>query len=340
MGGPGQSRHKRYGKALETKRRQRLQNYICRLARLLKMKKIVVVSLVAVAGLAAIYAFFPGVQTAKVDFGLKANGRSVSRFLAQDSLWSKIAASAGSTDTSYQFTVRQSGPGTLVGVLRHHQRMYYSQLLVIGLRKDSVLLSWSTTFTGGGWPWQRIQLLSEKNLSEAYMQRQLLQLKLLLEDPKNTYGAPIRFGTMTDSVLITTSFTTKEYPSTAEIYTHIGQLEAYAAAKAAKATNAPMMFVQAKAEGGGFFTRVALPVNTKLPSTANIATKTMVLGNNLSAAITGPESRIQRGFKAMYQFVEDYELTMPAIPYAGLVTNRLQEPDSSKWLTTIYFPIY
>ena len=34
----------------------------------------------------------------------------------------------------------------------------------------------------------------------------------------------------------------------------------------------------------------------------------------------------------------DNALSSPAIPFESLVTNRMQEPDTSKWVTKIYYP--
>ncbi|TAD90489.1 MAG: hypothetical protein EAY75_04385 [Bacteroidetes bacterium] len=304
------------------------------------MKRIIALLVVFTLALVGLYVFLPGQQQTKVTFGLKANSRSIARFLAQDSIWQKMNLNAGNSSGQYSFAVQRADAGALAGMLTHQGSQYPSVLLLIELQKDSMLLDWTTTFTAGPWPWQRLKLLSEKNLVTAYMQQQLLQMKLLLEDTKNTYGAPIKFGTMQDSVLITTAFTTDSYPNTAALYAQIGKLQTYALARGADTTKAPMVFVQADKTSGSFLTRLALPVNTALPPTANIAIKNMVLGNNLSATVTGPESKVQATFKAMYQFVEDYQLTMPAIPYAQLVTNRLQQPDSNRWVTTVYFPIH
>jgi len=35
----------------------------------------------------------------------------------------------------------------------------------------------------------------------------------------------------------------------------------------------------------------------------------------------------------------DHQYTSPAIPYQLLVTDRLKETDTSKWITKLYYPI-
>jgi hypothetical protein len=39
------------------------------------------------------------------------------------------------------------------------------------------------------------------------------------------------------------------------------------------------------------------------------------------------------------KYKDDYQRVSPAIPFYSLITDRLKEPDSSKWITKIYFPV-
>jgi hypothetical protein len=41
----------------------------------------------------------------------------------------------------------------------------------------------------------------------------------------------------------------------------------------------------------------------------------------------------------MELYISDHERVPPAIPFLSLVTNRMLEPDSSKWITLIYYPV-
>jgi hypothetical protein len=41
----------------------------------------------------------------------------------------------------------------------------------------------------------------------------------------------------------------------------------------------------------------------------------------------------------MKAYMKDFKLTSPAMPFELLVTNRANEPDTSKWVTKIYYPI-
>jgi hypothetical protein len=85
---------------------------------------------------------------------------------------------------------------------------------------------------------------------------------------------------------------------------------------------------------------VAIPTKTDLPSEGNFSLKKMVLGNILMAEVKGGMYTILKGEEEMTNYVNDYKKTAPAIPFQSLVTNRLVETDTSKWITRLYYPIF
>jgi hypothetical protein len=42
----------------------------------------------------------------------------------------------------------------------------------------------------------------------------------------------------------------------------------------------------------------------------------------------------------MDQYFKDYNRVAMAIPFEYLITDRLKVPDTSKWVTKIYCPVY
>ena len=66
----------------------------------------------------------------------------------------------------------------------------------------------------------------------------------------------------------------------------------------------------------------------------------MMLGNILVAEVKGDNARIDQCEQAMKYYVEDYQKSSPAISFQRLITNRLTEKDSTKWVTTINYPIF
>ena len=303
------------------------------------MKTLIGFVLVVLIALAGVYLFFPATQETKAAIAIAVNARTANRFLATDSLWKKCqpqkSGSSTATFSLVQVTYEAIGLTANVG-----SKVYPNNLLILPFAKDSAILSWKIKINGGNLPWERIKLLSQKNLLEADQVKSLLCIKSQLEKNTMLYGANINSGLMTDSVLITTTFFTKKYPTITEIYDQINLLETYAKAQKSIATNAPMLFVHENEDLSGYKIQVALPINKSLNNTNEIYTKRMVLGNNLNTTIIGPQTHINKGLTAVQNFVNDNQFTMPAIAYQSLITNRKNEPDSNKWITKLVFPVY
>ena len=66
----------------------------------------------------------------------------------------------------------------------------------------------------------------------------------------------------------------------------------------------------------------------------------MVLGNILETKVQGGQAKINAAFDANKLFISDHLRSSPAMPYVTYNTNRLKEVDPSKWISTIYYPVY
>jgi hypothetical protein len=62
-------------------------------------------------------------------------------------------------------------------------------------------------------------------------------------------------------------------------------------------------------------------------------------GNILITEVKGGQNEITNAYKQIQNYVSDYNRSAPAIPFESLVTDRRKEPDSSKWITRIYYPV-
>ena len=84
-------------------------------------------------------------------------------------------------------------------------------------------------------------------------------------------------------------------------------------------------------------------INIKLVSidaAKNFQLKRMILGGILKGEIKGGFKTISNAERAFQNYMYDYNLSSPAIPYQLLITDRLQQPDSSQWITELYFPVF
>lgn len=164
----------------------------------------------------------------------------------------------------------------------------------------------------------------------------LLQGFLKIE---HVYGLNIQRTRVTDSLLVTTKITGQKYPATEEYYDLIKKLQNYMAANEAAPVNYPMLNI-AEIDSNNFVTTVAIPVNKVLPDKGAILFKRMFSGNILTAEVKGGVFVIEEGFKQLNHYISDYQLVSPAIPFQSLVTDRLMETDTSKWITKLYYPVF
>ena len=56
--------------------------------------------------------------------------------------------------------------------------------------------------------------------------------------------------------------------------------------------------------------------------------------------IKGGIYTITTGEKELANYVIDYKKLSPAVGFQSLVTNRLLEADTAKWITRLYYPIF
>jgi hypothetical protein len=68
--------------------------------------------------------------------------------------------------------------------------------------------------------------------------------------------------------------------------------------------------------------------------------KKMVLGNLLSVSVEGDQSKVNLALEATKQYITDKQKYSPAIPFVIYNTNRQLEKDSSRWKSTINYPIF
>jgi hypothetical protein len=119
----------------------------------------------------------------------------------------------------------------------------------------------------------------------------------------------------------------------------INELKDYIKKKNGEQTNPPMMNVF-PVSNTGFEVMIAIPTKWDLPQEGNFRLKKMVLGNILVGEVKGGISTVINAEKQLANYVFDHGKSSPAIPFQSLVTDRLLEPDSSKWITRLNYPVF
>lgn len=205
--------------------------------------------------------------------------------------------------------------------------------------KDSTLFSWHPGYTFTKNPFGRIAAYFDIKRMDRSVKKLIDSMQRYFNLQKNVYGMNIVEQKITDSSLISMKTGYDHYPSSEEIYAMIDSLKHYISIKNGEEKNYPMLNVRKTGEEQ-YEAMVGVPTKWDLPAEGPFHLKKMVLGNVLMGEIRGGPGTIRQAERNLAFYVTDYRMTSPAIPFQSLVTNRLLEPDTSKWITRLYYPVF
>ena len=303
-----------------------------------------------VLGLIYIYAFVPSkIQVSKIEFA-NCNVNGASRVISDKNTWEKwwpqkpddkkINPKSQSDgffydDSYFQLTGKYYNAVAIS--IENDNSKIDSRLNLIKVNSDSTVLMWKCEVDAGLNPLKRI--VNYYHASEVYddMTDILIALRSFLKERENVYGIDFHITMSKDSTLVAIKKTTDHYPATSEIYQLINKLKNYIHLNKAAENNFPMLHV--KKTGDQFETMVAIPVNKELPGNGDIFFSRFVPWKVLTAEVKGGNATVENAFQEMKIFIRDYQKSVMAIPFASLVTDRSKEPDTSKWVTSIYTPV-
>ncbi len=312
-------------------------------------KRIAAVLITIFLLLASVYLFIPAKIVVQKDVEIKINQQAIKRLLMDENNWHKWWP-IDSTEVDYDtkksilfngnyYSISDKKYSSVLLTIHNKNNAFASTLDIIAISKDTVKLSWETVVASSNNPVKRLQQYLTARKIKKDMSILLNKIEIFFSKPFNIYGIHIRQELVVDSVLLSTYDSVKNYPSTEFIYSLIDKLKTYIDAQDAKITGNPMLNIFTK-DSISYLVKVALPVNKKLPASGNITYKWMLPGGKILVTnITGDSKIVDLASRQMVLFVNDYQKIAPAISFLSLVTNRMQEKDSTKWVTRIYFPI-
>ena len=167
----------------------------------------------------------------------------------------------------------------------------------------------------------------------------LNQIQTYFSTTEKVYGYKIDKQKVKHSSLISVKETYDHYPTVAETYLLVDELKKYIADNNSKEMDAPILNVF-KLGDTEFQAMAAIATDRDLPSDSRYFLKNMMLGNIIVAEVTGPMSEVNKCQLEIENYVRDYRKVSPAIPFQRLITNRITEPDSTKWVTTLNYPVF
>ncbi len=310
------------------------------------MKKLTVGLLVFLLILIAlIYLLIPNVISIHQSLSFQTNQKALFRTLSAEQQWRKWwpgkQENAGGTlllnDNTY--TIPDYTVSSINVDVKNSNIITHSSITFIPLLADSLRLEWQAQVPTSYNPVKRLQLYFAASGLQHDFNSILHAIPAYYTNDERLYGLKVRRESVTDTALVFTYDSSAGYPSYQKIYAMIGELRNYISSHAAIATDSPMLNIYTK-DKITYLTKVAIPTNKILPSSGKIFYKWMLPhGNILVADVTGNQRQTDSAFQTMENYVHDYNLTAPAIPFFKLITNRLQEADSSKWTTRIYYPV-
>ena len=306
------------------------------------MKKILItLALLLVFALAAVYLFIPAKIKIATTISLKAALPGVSRTLMNENTWEKWWP--GKTLFNYE-NQTYSISGKIFNVfdiqISSDKDSLNSRVELLSIKNDDMTITWHAEQMSSSNPFIRFSRYRHAKATEKNMTNILQSMKTFLEKTKNIYGVEINRTLVYDSVLISTRRLFKHYPNVQEIDEMIRDLRKYIAQNNAVEKNSPMLNVW-RSDSSYYEAMSAIPVDKALPQTNEFAPKFLLKGGNiLEAQVQGGPSTIENGLKELENYRSDYRFTSPAIPYQLLVTDRVKETDTTKWITKLYYPVF
>jgi hypothetical protein len=297
--------------------------------------------LALVVATAVVYIFIPAnIKIRKVMY-IRANEKGVHTFIQQKEgivKWWPGSDTSLSFNNGHYTVVKPLYQGVMMNITKSGST-FNTELEIAALGVDSMQVVWTTSIPGGADPISRISHYNKAADVKKDMENILLQMKGFMEKMENIYDIKVERTKIKDTLLITTTSITKGMPDNVMIYGMVQQLEQYITTGGSTATNVPMLHIFTE-DSINFKTMVAIPVNRELPETNTFSIKRMVPGNVLITQIKGGPAAIQLSLHQLDVYRNNYNYTAPAKPFQSLVTNRLAETDTSKWITKIYWPVF
>lgn len=306
---------------------------------------IVLLSLLLIA-LVCIYIFIPNQISVERNVFIKANREGLSRKLYDQKQWTAWWPGGVRKDSQKNFVYNTSSftidkltiNSLLISISDKHIKTP-SALNIVWKNTDTTLLFWTTEIPSSYNPIKRLQVYFDSKRIADNIDSILKKFQSHFSATENVYDYKINRGLVTDSFLVSTYALSKGYPSTDFTYDLIDRLKKYITDNGAKESGFPMLNVSTN-DSIHYLTRVGIPIDRIVPSSKEISFKRMPAGGNmLIVDIKGGPVSMNNALQQVQNFILDYHESAPAIPFFSLITDRRKEPDTSKWLTKIYYPV-
>lgn len=296
------------------------------------MKKKLVYVLVPVLVLLALFYFLvPGETDIDASVVVKCNGNSAARAFKTHRFQTYLEE-APAID-GYSMKVRSLGFREILISLKREADTLQTHLTLLNLGADSTGLRWQYIYNGSSNFLEKRRLSRQAPAVRKVMDSMLFRMKAYLGQTASIYGLSMKDSMSRDSALLVSRFNTRAYPSTAEIYEHIGAIRKYAVSKDAHALNYPMLHVEKT--DTGYACMVGLSVDKQLTGTDVILPKRYVPWKIVTAEVHGGAYSAEEGMLRLAEYVQDHSLAPQGLPFQSLMTERDRQADTTRWVTWV-----
>ncbi len=314
------------------------------------MKKIILIIIIALAAIVvSVYIFIPSeIKISKV-LTIAANDRNVSTYLSSNSKilkwWpEKTSISIQNQDTTlfYKTTpikAERITYSTLLVNFNSQKEPLKSNINFIATGKSSTRITWKLSIKAGNNPFKRYQAYQEAILIKKQMDEIMPVFKKFMEDDPLVYDINLEFGRIKNTILLSQKTNSKTYPEMNDVYGMIAELKQYANQKNVQVTDSPMLNIT-QLEDKSYQVTTAVPLNKTIKPDGKYSLNTMVPGNVLISEVKGGRGKLNYTKNQIKKYMDDDRLISPAMPFEELITDRIAEPDTNKWISKFYYPIF
>lgn len=298
--------------------------------------------------LVAVYLFIPDkivvARSIEANVNQKGAYRSVADFANWQHWWPDSISTKNGGDTLFEsggFRFNKPIPGydRLSIVLEKDKGADSSFLHIFSTGNESLRIEWSASVSTGSNPFNKWRLYQKAKQLGKTLEKILTAMQKHISDVKNLYGLTIKKEKVHTDFLVSMNNSFNRYPTTADIYDMITKIKKYIGQEHAREEDYPMLHIKVL-DSTHFEAQVAIPVDKALPETPVFSLKRMLKnGNIIVAEVSGGKANTDQAMKQLDLYISDHKYYNVALPFLSLVTDRMNESDTSKWVTRIYYPI-
>jgi effector-binding domain-containing protein len=298
--------------------------------------------------LISIYIFIPAQIKISGNVLTGCDDKNIDRFLHDQQKWAswwpdqttnKLGADSSINYNGFNYKLTEPlANGGEIELIKKEEKFKLSVFL-FPINKDSTAIIWQTGFAASNNPIKRIVQYLEAFRIKKNIKSVIEGLAQFVTETKNIYGIDVIREKVKIDFMISVKKLFSHYPTVPEVYEIIDDAKKYIASQDAKEIDYPMVNIMAT-DSIHYEAQVAIPVDKKLPGNENFSFKWMPRGGNMLVTdIKGGVKTVDEAMKQFNRYVSDRQLTVMAIPFQSLVTDRRKETDSTKWITRLYYPI-